>query len=209
MYFPNTTVHLASMILAQVSRETNNCKADVSARLQWVSLSSGSSRRKTNTLCARGKSSESKVRHCRVDVLHRQDFGAILFDSKPGPHFPIPSTNGREHHELGNACWDLPEWRCGTIVEDWGSERRNSKSKQPVFPLCSSEADWGWWHASFARYPPYVPQLFAFFFFSVHFRSLVGRFQSPHFLSAPLFITYQRPARRSRERMRDDRKEFE
>lgn len=105
------------------------------------------------------------MRHCKVGVLHRQDFGVIPFDSKPGPHFPIPSTNGREHHELGNACWDLPEWRCGTIVEDWGSERRKHRCS---FVLPSSRL--GWWHAFFFFFfflqgtRPMYPNFFTFFF---------------------------------------------
>lgn len=113
------------------------------------------------------------MRHCRVGVLHRQDFGAILFDSKPGPHFPIPSTNGREHHELGERLLGLTRTEvCGTIVEDWGSERRNSKSKHRCSLLCSSGADWAGGMPFFARYPPYVPQLFAFFFYSSRVRTL-------------------------------------
>lgn len=113
------------------------------------------------------------MRHCRVGVLHRQDFGAILFDSKPGPHFPIPSTNGREHHELGERLLGLTRTEvCGTIVEDWGSERRNSKSKHRC-SLCAPQEPIGLVACLFffARYPPYVPQLFAFFFPSSRVRT--------------------------------------
>lgn len=160
----------------------------VSARLQWVSLSSGSS---TNVFCARGKFSESKVIIVIVGetlqgwCLAQTRFWGYPIWLETGPHFPIPSTNGREHHELGERLLGLTRTEvCGTIVEDWGSERRNSKSKHR-YSLCAPQEPIGLVACLFCKVPALCTPTFCFLFFSLsctHFCSLVGRFQSPHFL---------------------------
>lgn len=140
----------------------------VSARLQWVSLSSGSS---TNVFCARGKFSESKVIIVIVGetlqgwCLAQTRFWGYPIWLETGPHFPIPSTNGREHHELGERLLGLTRTEvCGTIVEDWGSERRNSKSKHR-YSLCAPQEPIGLVACLFCKVPALCTPTFCFLFF--------------------------------------------